>query len=142
MTYNANLQANNVDLQSILNTINTLPEAGGGASNIAYGTFTIDSKVNTNTLVFEHGLGCVPDLVVVVALTRQSTVTNKGNVMMVVDTINMRRHNASATNEISTAILEEAEVADWVNETTFSMHYAYWTYGVGDHVWFAVKRGA
>lgn len=29
MTYNAELQANNVDLQSILNTINTLPEAGG-----------------------------------------------------------------------------------------------------------------
>lgn len=29
MSYNTNLQANNVDLQSILNTINTLPEAGG-----------------------------------------------------------------------------------------------------------------
>lgn len=29
MSYNTNLQANNVDLQSILNTINTLPGAGG-----------------------------------------------------------------------------------------------------------------
>lgn len=31
MSYNTNLQANNVDLQSILNTINTLPNAGGMA---------------------------------------------------------------------------------------------------------------
>lgn len=31
MSYNADLQANNVGLQSILNTINTLPEAGGMA---------------------------------------------------------------------------------------------------------------
>lgn len=33
MTYNTDLQSNNVELQEILNTINSLPEAGGGGSS-------------------------------------------------------------------------------------------------------------
>ena len=32
MSYNTDLQSNNADLQSILNTINSLPEAGSGGS--------------------------------------------------------------------------------------------------------------
>ena len=68
--YNQNLQSNNVDLQSILNTINNLPEAGGvelptlsnegtsselffgkqlidGDGNVVTGSFTIDAELNT-----------------------------------------------------------------------------------------------
>lgn len=33
-TYNTTLQSNNIDLQSILNTINELPDAGSGGAAV------------------------------------------------------------------------------------------------------------
>ena len=142
MSYNADLQNNNADLQGILNIINTLPEAGiSSVSNIAYGTFTIDTRVNTNTIAIEHGLGCTPDLVVVFAVTNQSSTANKGQVAMAFDTIAMRRYSPSASNAITVTTLEDSEVGNWANDTTFTMAYNFWYYGVGDHHWFAIKRG-
>ena len=142
MSYNETLQSNNLDLQDILSTINALPSAGGGASNIAYGTFTIDAKVATNTISFEHGLGCTPDLVVVFTTTNQSTTANKGTIVMVFDALALRRYAPSSHNAWSAAILEEADLSSWADDTTFTLAYAYWYYGVGDHVWVAIKRGA
>ena len=48
MSYKTDLQSNNVDLQSILNTINSLPEAGSGGGGIETCTVTIK---NTDTIV-------------------------------------------------------------------------------------------
>lgn len=58
MTYKTDLQSNNIDLQSILDTINTLPEAGvqlptltneGSASDLLSGKQLIDSDGNVVT---------------------------------------------------------------------------------------------
>lgn len=47
MSQKSDLQANNVDLQSILNTINALPEAGaGGSLETVTLTFVEDGPVN------------------------------------------------------------------------------------------------
>ena len=43
MTYNTDLQANNANLQSILNTINNLPEAGGSGASVETCTVTIST---------------------------------------------------------------------------------------------------
>jgi hypothetical protein len=137
----SSLNENTLLLQQLLTEVNELPEAGGGASNIAYGTFTIDSKVKTNTIAIEHGLGCTPDLVAVFTTTVQSSVANKGNPFMAFDAVAMRRYTPSSSTEISAAVLD-GTLEDWANDTTFTLAYAYWYYGVGDHIWFAMKRGA
>lgn len=43
MSYNSELQSNNVDLQAILDAVNTLPEAGSGGINTADATATADN---------------------------------------------------------------------------------------------------
>lgn len=45
MSYKADLQSNNVDLQSILATINALPEAGGGGGSGSIETCTVTISV-------------------------------------------------------------------------------------------------
>lgn len=138
----SNLNDNTLLLQRILGAVNNLPAVDGGAvSNIAYGTFTTDAKVNTNTIAIEHGLGSAPDLVVVFTTAHQATAANRGSVIMAFDTAAMKRYHPSANNQMSVADLD-GSVEDWVNDTTFTLAYAYWYYGVGDHHWFAIKRGA
>ena len=44
MGYQAELQSNNVDLQSILNTINELPDASSGGTNLETCTVTLDDS--------------------------------------------------------------------------------------------------
>lgn len=67
MSYNTNLQSNNIDLRAILDTINALPDAGSGGgmpdgivSAIATGTYTPASDTSTPADV-EHNLGVVPN---------------------------------------------------------------------------------
>lgn len=56
MTYNTDLQSNNVELQEILNTINTLPEAGGGGgAAIETCTVTFSDSTNYAASVLENG---------------------------------------------------------------------------------------
>lgn len=44
MSYKSDLQSNNTDLQSILDTINSLPEAGSGGGSVETCTVTITSN--------------------------------------------------------------------------------------------------
>jgi hypothetical protein len=63
MSYKTDLQSNNVDLQNILNTINSLPDAGsGGGGDIAdlqycwlsnhYCNHSVSDKVPPNAIIF------------------------------------------------------------------------------------------
>lgn len=53
MSYNTDLQTNNVNLQAILDTVNNLPEAGGGggSSGTALKTCTLDG-LNWSTVYY------------------------------------------------------------------------------------------
>lgn len=54
-TYNSELQSNNADLQAILDTVNALPDAGGG-SNLGYAHLCSNASGMAHPIVFEVGM--------------------------------------------------------------------------------------
>lgn len=70
MSYNTDLQSNNTELQSILSSINNLPEAvlPSGITEVATGTFTFpdDTAAWINGQTFEHGMSGRPKLAILV----------------------------------------------------------------------------
>lgn len=54
MSHKTDLQSNNVDLQSILATINALPEAGGGGGGGSVEVETVDVRCGISTLMGEY----------------------------------------------------------------------------------------
>lgn len=112
MSYNTDLQTNNVNLQAILDTVNNLPEAGGGGvsgPSIVTGTFT---PTGTAGSVSVTGLGFRPKSVIVV-LNKDSGSSNASgrcvlvygeNINGVVKMIHTYVYFTSSTSARSTAV--------------------------------------
>ena len=59
MGYKTELQSNNTDLQTILNKINALPEAGGGGGGIEYEIVTIPANIGAKQCTVPYSLSRV-----------------------------------------------------------------------------------
>lgn len=60
------LKENTLGLEEILETVNSLPSAGGGLpEGWATGTFNTTSATMSGGFTVEHGLGAIPDVVVI-----------------------------------------------------------------------------
>lgn len=80
------LTANTASLQSILDAVNALPEAGSGGglpdgvSALASGTFTLAE--DASGISIEHGLGVTPNFAVAILGEDVSTAENVSNTML------------------------------------------------------------
>lgn len=138
----SNLANNTIELRAILEILGVKSGAAGGAANTNWGTFTMDAKTAMNTVPIEHGLGATPDLVICICTGGPTWPLKPANgaAMWIMNIPDLRRYNLSGSDYQST-ILPEETLADWANDTTFTLNYQWLYYAAGyEYTWVAVKK--